>query len=93
MSLEVSEIWIIAAVVGLAVVSFAVFRLRRRKESGASSGKQFLTMGIIWLLLGLGYSLWRDTSLFDIGFFNLGLIFTIAGTFQLIMERLKKKDL
>jgi predicted transporter len=82
---------VIAAVVGLAVIGFAVFRLRKKKEP-RSSGRQFLVMGIIWLLTGLGYSLWRDVSLFDIGLFNLGLIFTIAGTFQLVVEKFNRKS-
>jgi hypothetical protein len=92
LSLGILDIWIIVAVVGIAVVGFAVFRLRKRKESGAS-GKQFLGMGIIWLLTGLGYSLWRGGSLFDNGLFNLGLIFTIAGVSQLVIERFLKKSL
>ena len=92
MSFEVLDIWIIVAIVGLAVVGFVGFRFRKRKEAG-SSGKQFWGMGMIWLLIGLGYSLWRDTSLFDIGLFNLGLIFTIAGAAQLLIERFSKKRL
>ena len=92
MSFEVLDTWIIVAIVGLAVVGFAIFRLRKRKVSGAA-GKQFLGMGIIWLLTGLGYSLWRDTGLFDNSLFNLGLIFTIAGAAQLLIERFSKKRL
>ena len=89
MNFEALDIWVIVAVVGLAVVGFAVFRLRNKKVS-RGSGKQFLGMGIIWVLLGLGYSLWRGGNPFDIGFFNLGLIFTVAGSFQLVMERYNK---
>ena len=92
MSFEISEIWVIASVVGLAVVGFAVFRLRRKKEVRASSGKQFVGMGIIWVMFGLGYSLWREGNPFDFGLFNLGLIFTVAGSLQLFIERFKKKD-
>ncbi|MFC1968517.1 hypothetical protein ACFLVX_03920 [Chloroflexota bacterium] len=92
MSFESSDIWIIVTIVGLAVVGFAVFRVRKRRESGAA-GKQFLVMGIIWVLFGLGYSLWRGVNLFDIGLFNLGLIFTVAGVFQLLIERFSKKTL
>jgi len=89
LNLEVLQIWIIVAVVGLAVVGLAVFRLRKKKVS-RSSGKQFLGMGIIWVLFGLGYSLWRGDNPFDIGLFNLGLIFTVAGGFQLLIEKYNK---
>ena len=82
MSFESSDIWIIVAVVGIAVVGLAVFRLRNKKVS-RGSGKQFLGMGIIWVLFGLGYSLWRGDNPFDIGMFNLGLIFTVAGSIQI----------
>jgi len=92
MSFEISHIWIIVAVVGLAVVGFAVFKFRKKKKTIAS-GKQFLGMGSIWLLVGLGYSLWRDTALFDNGLFNLGLIFTIAGATQLLIERFSNRNL
>jgi len=88
-----SDIWIIAAVVGIAVVGFAVFRLRKRKgKASGSTGKQFLVIGIIWVCCGLAYSIWRDTNLFDIAFFNLGLIFTIAGIVQIVVERYKRKS-
>ena len=91
MNFEALDIWIIVVIVGLAVAGFAAFRLRNRKAS-RGSGKQFLGMGIIWVLIGLGYSLWRGDNPFDIGLFNLGLIFTIAGTVQVIMERYKRED-
>ena len=91
MGFEVSDIWVIAAVVGLAVIGFAVFRLRKKTEP-RSSGRQFVVMGTIWLLFGLAYSLWRGDNLFDIGLFNLGIIFTIAGLFQLAMERYGRKN-
>ena len=84
------DIWIIVAVVGLAVVGLAVFRLRNRKIPRVSSGKQFLSMGIIWVLSGLGYTLWRGGNPFDFGLFNLGLIFTVAGAIQLLMEKYSK---
>ena len=92
MSFEGLDIWIIVAIMALSVVGFAIFRFRKGKVSGVS-GKQFLGMGIIWFLTGLGYSLWRDTSLFDNSLFNLGLIFTIAGAAQLLIERFSKKRL
>jgi tellurite resistance protein TehA-like permease len=92
LNFEALDIWIIVAVVGLAVVGFAVFRLRNKKVS-RGSGKQFLGMGIIWVLFGLGYSLWRGDNPFDIGMFNLGLIFTVAGSIQLIMEKYNKTRL
>ena len=92
MNFEALDIWVIVAVVGLAVVGFAVFRLRNKKVS-RGSGKQFLGMGIIWVLFGLGYSLWRGDNPFDIGMFNLGLIFTVAGSIQLIMEKHNKTRL
>ncbi len=91
MNFEVWDIWILAAVVGITIVGYTIFRLRNRREAG-SSGKQFLRMGIIWLLLGLGYGIWRDENLFDIGFFNLGLIFTVAGAVQIIIERYKRES-
>ncbi|MFC1988504.1 hypothetical protein ACFLVJ_01555 [Chloroflexota bacterium] len=91
MNFEAFDIWIIAAVVGLAVIGFAVFRLREKKEHRTSS-RQFLSIGIIWLLFGLGYSLWRGDNPFDISLFNLGLIFTVAGTVQIIMERYKRES-
>ncbi|MFC1959029.1 hypothetical protein ACFLV6_03885 [Chloroflexota bacterium] len=93
MSFDSADIWRIIAVVGIAILGFAVFKLRKRKESGASSGKQFLGMGIIWLLIGLDYGLWRGDNPFDIFLFNFGLIFTIAGTAQLLMNRFSKKSL
>ena len=89
MNLEALSIWMIVAVVGLAVVGFAVFRLRNKRVSGGS-GKQFVGMGIIWVLSGLGYSLWRGGNPFDMGLFNLGLIFTVAGSLQLVIERYNK---
>ena len=92
MSFEILDIWIIVAIVGIAVIGFAVFKTRKKKESKASS-KQFLTMGIIWILVGLGYSLWREMNPFDIGLFNLGLIFTIAGGLQLSIKRYKKRTI
>ena len=94
MNFEFSDVWIIAAVVGIAVVGFAVYiyRYNKGKESKVS-GRQFLGIGIIWVLMGLGYSLWRGENPFDIGFFNLGLIFSVAGIFQMVMERFKKKGL
>jgi amino acid transporter len=91
LNFEITDIWVIAAVVGLAVIGFAVFRLRKRQETRAS-GRQFLGMGIVWLLIGLAYSLWRGDNLFDIGLFNLGLIFTIAGLFQLAIEKYKRRS-
>ena len=94
MNFDFSDIWIIAAVVCIAVVGFAVYKYRYRKgKESRVLGRQFLGMGIIWVLIGLGYSLWRGENPFDIGFFNLGLIFTVAGAVQLIMERFKKRGL
>ncbi len=93
MNFEPLDIWIVVVIVVLAVVGFAVFRLRKKKETGVSSGKQFLSMGIIWVLFGLGYSFWRGGNPFDIGLFNLGLIFTVAGGAQLLIERFSKKRL
>ena len=92
MSFGILDIWIIVTIVGLAVVGFAVFRFRKKQASG-SSGKQFLSMGIIWVLIGLGYSLWRGDNPFDIAFFNLGLVFTVAGAVQLLIEWFSKKRL
>lgn len=86
LNFEALDIWIIVAVVGIAIAGLAVFRLKDKNVSRVS-GKQFLGMGIIWVLFGLGYSLWRGDNPFDIGFFNLGLIFTVAGSFQIVMER------
>jgi tellurite resistance protein TehA-like permease len=91
MNFEVLDIWIVLAVVGIALVAFAIFRLRK-KEITRLSGKQFLGMGIIWLLFGLGYSLWRGDNPFDIALFNLGLIFTVAGSIQLLIERYRTKQ-
>ncbi len=94
MNFEVWDIWILASVVGIAVVGFAVFKLRKPEgKVSKSTGKQFLTIGIIWLLFGLAYSIWRDTNLFNIALFNLGLIFTIAGIAQIVVERFKKRGL
>ena len=93
MNFEVWDIWILAAVVGIAVVGFAVYKLRKPEgKVSKSTGKQFLGMGIIWVLMGLGYSLWRGENPFDIGFFNLGLVFTVAGAVQIIVERYKKES-
>ncbi len=91
MNFEVWDIWILAAVVGIAVVGYTIFRLRKKRGTG-SAGKQFLQMGVIWLLFGLGYGIWRDEYLFDIGLFNLGLIFTVSGAAQIIMERYRKES-
>ena len=92
LNFEALDIWIIVAVVGIAIAGLAVFRLKDKNVSRVS-GKQFLGMGIIWVLFGLGYSLWRGDNPFDIGMFNLGLIFTVAGSIQLIMEKYNKTRL
>ena len=47
-------------------------------------------MGIIWIIAGLIYGMVRNTNVFDIGLFNLGLIFTISGATGLIIEHYKK---
>ena len=92
LNLEALQIWIIIAVVGIALLGLFVFRLRKKRISGVSTGKQFLGMGIIWVLFGLGYSLWRGDSPFDIGLFNLGLIFTVAGSLQMLLGRYNRKS-
>ena len=73
----------------MAVVGLTAYRLRNKRVSRAS-GRQFLVMGIIWVLVGLGYILWRGGNSFDIGLFNLGIIFTVAGGVQMVMERYAK---
>jgi hypothetical protein len=90
LSLEGSQIWIIVAIVVLAVIGFAVFRLRKGKVSG-ETGKQFLVMGIIWILFGIGYSIWRSENPFDVTIFTFGLVFTVAGGFQLLLEKYRKR--
>lgn len=58
MNFEFSDIWVIAAIVGIAGVGSAVYKYHSKKrDESKSSGKQFLGMGIIWLFFGLGYSL------------------------------------
>ncbi len=89
MNFEVWDIWILVAVVVMAIVGYTLFRFRKKREAGVL-GKQFLQMGIIWLLFGLGYGIWRDENLFDIGLFNFGLIFTVAGAAQIFMEKYKR---
>ena len=91
MNIDGSITWIIIALVGLIVIGFALYRRNRSSRQPTDAGKQFLTMGIIWLAIGLAYSIWRDTDLFDIGLFNLGLIFTLAGAIQLAVNRVRKK--
>ncbi len=59
LNLEALQVWIIVAIVGLAVVGLAIYKLRSKEISRVSSGKQFVGMGIIWVLSGLGYGLWR----------------------------------
>lgn len=94
MHFEALDIWIIVTVVGLALVVLAAFR-PRDKEVSRDSGKQFVGkfvgMGILWILLGLGYSLWRGGNPFESGIFNLGLIFSVAGSIQLVMGRYNKR--
>ena len=93
LNFEFTDIWVIAAIVGIAVVGLAVYKYRLKKgDESKVSGKQFLGMGIIWLFFGLGYSLWRGENLFDTGLFNLGIIFTIAGGLQLIIAKYNKKN-
>ncbi len=91
MNFDASSVWVIASVAGLAIIGFAVYRLRKgQRRTSQDLGKQFLTMGIIWLGIGLAYSIWRDTDLFDIGIFNLGLVFAVAGAAQLAITRARK---
>ena len=86
--------WIAIAIVGLTLIGLVVF-LRRRKEKRnlKDVGKQFLIMGVIWVIMGLAYGIWRDTNVFDIAFFNLGLIFTLAGLTQLLISKYRAKNI
>jgi hypothetical protein len=89
MNFDSAQIWVIITILSLAILAFVIFK-RRKTWQPRNSSKQFLTMGIIWLLIGLGYYLWRnDIGLFDIAIFNLGIIFTVIGSTQYITRRVK----
>ncbi|MFC2011000.1 hypothetical protein ACFLUR_01750 [Chloroflexota bacterium] len=90
MKFEAFDIGIIVLVVGLVAVGLAGFKLRNKKIYRLSS-KPFLGIGIIWVLFGLGYALWRGGNPFDIALFNLGLILAVAGSLQIVMKRYNKR--
>ena len=92
MNFEFSDLWIIVVIVVLAVLSFATYRFKKGTKS-RETGMQFLGMGVVWILIGLGYSLWRGGNPFDFGLFNLGLIFAFAGSLQLFIERFNQNHL
>lgn len=92
MNFEFTDLWIIVAIVVLAVLGFATYKFKKGTKS-REAGMQFLGMGIVWILIGLGYSLWRGGNPFDIGLFNLGLIFAFAGSLQLFIERFNQNHL
>ena len=92
MNFEFSDLWIIGAIVVLAVLGFATYKFKKGTKS-REAGMQFLGIGSVWILIGLGYSLWRGGNPFDIGLFNLGLIFAFAGSLQLFIERFNQNNL
>ncbi len=92
LNFEFSELLIIVVIVILAVLGFATYKFKKGTKS-REAGMQFLGMGIVWILFGLGYSLWRGGNPFEIGLFNLGLIFALAGSLQLFIGRFNQNHL
>jgi hypothetical protein len=80
--------WIMVAILGLSLIGFAIYRSRKGRVSG-SGRNQFLVIGLIWLIIGLGFSIYEGGNPFDVALFNLGLIFTVVGLFQTVMRRLQ----
>ena len=86
LNFQLPDLIIIIGIVALAVLGLATYKFRRGTKS-KEAGIQFLGMGIIWVLIGLVYSFSRGGNPFDIGLFNLGLIFACAGCLQLLFDR------
>lgn len=89
MSFDSRDIWLIVAIVAVVAIvipCFAIFILRKRKGL-KPFGRPFLVIGLIWLLAGLSYGFWRKVSIFNNVLFNLGLIITLGGVCQLLIDR------
>ena len=86
--------WIDLSIIGVIVILIAIFvafhKVKKESKKKYKISYNFLIMGIIWIIAGLIYGMVRNTNVFDIGIFNLGLIFTISGAIDLIIEHYKK---
>ena len=90
MSFEWIELSIIGIIVVLIAIFFAFYKVRKEPNRAYKTSYSFLSMGIIWIIFGFVYSFYRNTDIFEIGLFNLGIIFTISGFIGLIIEHYKK---
>ena len=91
MSFEWIELSIIGVIVILIVIFVAFYKVKKKSKKEYKTSYNFLVMGIIWIVAGLVYGLYRNTNVFDMGLFNLGSIFTISGTIGLLIEHYKKE--
>ncbi|MBR9701892.1 hypothetical protein GOV13_03140 [Candidatus Pacearchaeota archaeon] len=73
--------WIMIAIIGLLIIFLAVFLTRKEKKE--TDYKQFFTMGVVFLIFGVGYEIINLILRGEAFEFNtlllLGLIFTLAG--------------
>ena len=83
-AIELAIIGIIVIVIG---IIFTIYRTRKKPKKDFITSTTFLVMGVIWVIVGLIYSVVRETDIFEIGLFNLGLIFALAGLIGLIIEK------
>ena len=80
---------VIAVVLIVLLVGAVVWR-RKHKASRGANYKTFLTMGIVWLAVGLIYMFYRPGSEGTNPLFALGIVFFIVGLGGMLMGWIEK---
>lgn len=80
----------IAVILVILLVAFVLWR-RKHKASKGANYKALLTMGIVWLAVGLIYMFYRPGPDGTNTLLPLGLVFCTVGLFGMLMARKEKQ--